>query len=386
MKKVYLDYAATTPVDKKVFEKMKSYFCKNFGNASSLHSFGRVAREAIEEAREKIAKCMKVNPNEIIFTSSGTESNNLALKGICEAYREKGKHIIVSAIEHDCILNTAKYLKTKGFDVDFAPVDEYGIVKLDALEKMLRKDTILVSVMTANNEIGTMEPIEEIAEICKEKNVLFHTDACQAFAKIPINMENIDLLTASSHKIYGPKGAALLFKKEGIKLTPLLHGGGHEFGSRSSTENVPAIVGFGYATEEYFKNRHNIAKKEIKIRDYLIKKVLEIPDSRLNGHPVKRLPNNAHFSFKYIEGESLIFELDEAEFAVSTGSACSSKSLEPSHVLLAIGLKREEAHGSLRVTIGKDTKFEDIKRFCEILPEKVDKLRKISPFKKGWKI
>ncbi|MEM3543314.1 MAG: cysteine desulfurase family protein, partial [archaeon] len=290
MKKVYLDYAATTPVDKKVFEKMKSYFCKNFGNASSLHSFGRVAREAIEEAREKIAKCMKVNPNEIIFTSSGTESNNLALKGICEAYREKGKHIIVSAIEHDCILNTAKYLKTKGFDVDFAPVDEYGIVKLDALEKMLRKDTILVSVMTANNEIGTMEPIEEIAEICKEKNVLFHTDACQAFAKIPINMENIDLLTASSHKIYGPKGAALLFKKEGIKLTPLLHGGGHEFGSRSSTENVPAIVGFGYATEEYFKNRHNIAKKEIKIRDYLIKKVLEIPDSRLNGHPVKRLP------------------------------------------------------------------------------------------------
>ena len=384
-KSIYLDYAATTPVDPRVVKAMLPYFTKQFGNTMSLHSFGQEAKEALEESREAVANLMGAKPNEIIFTSSATESNNLVLKGVALADKEKGNHLIISQIEHPCIMESAKWLETQGFEITRLPVDKYGLIDPEEVKKAIKKNTILVSIIHASNEIGTIEPIEEIGKICREKRVYFHTDAAQSFGKVPIdvNKMNIDLLTASSHKMYGPKGAACLFVREGTKIEPLLHGGGHEAGLRSSTVNVGAIVGFAEACKICKKEMEKEAQREIKLRDKLIKGVLEkIPNSYLNGHPKKRLPNNANFSFSFVEGESLVIQLDLLGIAASTGSACATAKLEPSHVLLAIGLKPEQAHGSLRLTLGRWTKEGDINYLLKVLPEVIKKLRKISAIKK----
>ena len=381
MKKIYLDNAATTPIDPKVLEAMLPFLKEKYGNASSLHEWGREAREAVEKAREIIAKKLNVKPHEVIFTSGGTESNNFAIKGIAFATKDKGKHIITQKTEHPCVLNACRFLEKLGFEVTYLDVDEYGMVKVGDVENAIRKDTILVSIMHANNEIGTIQPLKEIGEICRERGIYFHTDACQSFTKEPLDVEefNLDLVTINAHKIYGPKGVGALIVKEGVKIEPLVHGGGHEFGLRSGTENVPGIVGFGKAVE--------IAKKEDtehmrRLRDLLIKRVLsEIPDVRLNGHPTKRLCNNVNFTFYGIEGEALVLRLDARGIACSTGSACSSHKLEPSHVLLAIGLKPEEAHGSLRMTLGKQNAKEEIEYAIEALKEEVEDLREIS----GWR-
>jgi cysteine desulfurase len=311
----------------------------------------------------------------------------MALKGIAFANKEKGKHIIISCIEHHAVLDTAKWLQNQGFELTLLPVDKYGFVDLKKLEESIRKDTIIVSIMHANNEIGTIEPLEEIGKICRENGVYFHTDATQSFGKIPIDVKkmNIDLLTCNAHKMYGPKGVGALFIRNDIKIEPLLHGGGHEFGLRSSTVNTAGIVGFAAAVDIAKKEMDSDAKKIIKLRDMLIEKVLKIEKSHLNGHPKIRLPNNANFWFSYIEGESLILHLDIKGVAASTGSACSSESLEPSHVLIAIGLKHEEAHGSLRLTMGKYTTKEEIDYVAEVLPGIVESLRKISPFKRDCK-
>lgn len=379
-----MDYAATTPVDPRVLAAMKPYFSKKFGNASSLHSFGQEAKYAMEEARNNIADLIKAENSEIIFTSGGTEANNTAIKGIAFANSKKGKHIITSSIEHDAVLEPCEWLKKFGFEITVLHVDKYGLINPAQLEKSIRQNTILVSIMMANNEIGTIQNVNEIGKICSAKNVPFHTDAVQAFGKIPIdvNKMNIDLLTASAHKLYGPKGVGCLYVRRGLKIDPLLHGGGHEFGLRSTTENVAGIVGFGAATELRKKEMKPEAKRLTKLRDKLIKNVLNIERSHLNGHPTLRLPNNANFYFDFIEGESLIMHLDAKGIAASTGSACSSKSLEPSHVLTAIGLKHEQAHGSLRLTLGKYNTDADVKYVSKVLPEVVEKLRRISPFKK----
>lgn len=356
MKKIYFDYAATTPVDPQASKAMEPFFSKKFGNTMSLHSFGQEAKLALEKSREVVANLMGANPNEIIFTGSATESNNLALKGIALANKEK--HIIISQIEHPCIIEATNWLEKQGFKITKLPVDKYGRVSLLDIKKAIRKDTILVSIIHASNEIGTIQPIEKIGKICRMKKVLFHTDCVQSFGKIPIdvNKMNIDLLTASSHKMYGPKGAACLFIRQGTKIEPLLHGGGQEMGLRGSTVNVPAIVGFAKACEICKKEMKIESQRLIKLRDKLIKGVLKIEKAHLNGHPKKRLPNNANFWFSFIEGESLVIRLDLLGIASSTGSACSSAKLEPSHVLLATGLKHHQAHGSLRITLGRWTK------------------------------
>jgi len=390
MKKVYLDYAATTPVDPRVLKAMIPYFSKKFGNTMSLHSFGQNAKTATEQARQVLAKMIGASPEEIIFTSSATESNNLVLKGIASAFRQKqGQnrgHMIISTIEHPCIMESAKWLESQGVEITKLPVDKYGLVNPDDVKKAIKKNTILVSVIHASNEIGTIEPIAEIGKICKETGVYFHTDAAQSFGKIPISVKemNIDLLTASSHKIYGPKGVALLYVREGIKITPLLHGGGQESGLRSSTVNVPAIVGFAKAAELCLKEMEKESKRLSRLRDRLIKTLLKIEGVHLNGHPQKRLSNNVNIRFDFIEGESLVIQLDLQGIACSTGSACSSMKLEPSYVLLAIGLKREEAHGSLRISLGRFTKEEDVKYFLKVLPPIIKKLREISPYGKKY--
>lgn len=383
MKRVYMDYAATTPVDPRVVKAMLPYFTKKFGNTMSLHSFGREAKEALEDSRIKVAKLMKANPTEVIFTSSATEANNMVLKGVAFANKHRGKHIIVSKIEHHCILDSARWLERQGFRVTYLKVDEYGLVNPEEVGNSIRKDTILVSVMHANNEIGTIEPIKEIGRICREKGVYFHTDAAQSFGKIPIDVEkmNIDLMTVSAHKMYGPKGVAALYIREGVRIEPLLHGGGHEFGLRSSTVNVAGIVGFATACEIARRIMRREAERLRRLRDRLIKGVLRIENSHLNGHPRKRLPNNTNFWFAFVEGESLVMHLDMKGIAASTGSACSSESLEPSHVLLAIGLKPHEAHGSLRLSLGRWTTKEDVKYVLEVLPRVVEELREISPYK-----
>jgi len=387
MKKVYMDYAGTTPVDPRVLRVMKPYFLKYYGNSMSFHSWGLKAKEALEKSRGKVAKLMNAEPKEVVFTGSATESNNFALKGIAFANKERGRHIIVSVIEHHCVLDSAEWLKKQGFEISYLPVDSKGFADLNKLESSIRKDTILVSIMHANNEIGTIEPIEEIGKICREKEVYFHTDAAQSLGKIPIDVKkmNIDLLTINAHKVYGPKGVGALYIKKGVKIEPLLHGGGHEFGLRSSTVNVAGIVGFGKVAEIQKKEMNSDAKKQIKLRDRLIKEILNIEDSHLNGHPTRRLPNNTNFWFAFIEGESLMMQLDMKGIAASTGSACSSESLKPSHVLLAIGLKPEEAHGSLRLTIGKYTKKDEVNYVLEVLPKVIGRLREISPFKGKWK-
>lgn len=383
--KIYLDYVATTPTDPRVFREMLPYFTKKFGNTMSLHNFGQEAKQALEESREVVADLIKAKPNEIIFTGSATESNNLALKGIAFANRKKGKHIIISQIEHPCIMESAKWLESRGFKVTRLPVEKYGLVSPNDVRGAIRKETILVSIIHASNEIGTIQPIEEIGKICKENNVYFHTDAAQSFGKIPldVNKMNIDLLTASSHKMYGPKGAALLFIREGTKIEPILHGGGQESGLRSSTINVPGIVGFAKACEICKREMKRENQRLTKLRDKLIKGVLgRIEGSHLNGHPKKRLPNNANFWFEFVEGESIVIQLDLLGIAASTGSACSSVKLEPSHVLLAIGLKPHQAHGSLRLSLGRWTTEKDINFVLKVLPEVIKKLRKISPFKR----
>ena len=382
--KIYMDYAATTPVDPRVIKAMLPYFSEKFGNTMSLHSFGQKAKQALEESREVITDLMGGKPNEIIFTGSGTESNNLALKGIAFANKKRGRHIIISQIEHPSILETAKWLESQGLKVTKLPVDRHGLINLDDFKKAIEKDTILVSIIHANNEIGTIQEISKIGKICKEKRVYFHTDATQSFGKVPIdvNKMNVDLLTANSHKMYGVKGAACLFVREGTKIAPILHGGGHEKGLRSSTVNVPAIVGFAEAARICKKEMKKERKRLIKLRDKLIKNILrKIEGSYLNGHPKKRLLNNANFWFSFVEGESLVIQLDLLGIAASTGSACSSAKLEPSHVLLAIGLKPHQAHGSLRLTLGRWTKEKDIDYVLKVLPKIIKRLRKISPFK-----
>ncbi|HEC76547.1 MAG TPA: cysteine desulfurase NifS [Thermoplasmatales archaeon] len=377
--RIYFDHSATTPVDEEVVEAMLEYFGKKFGNASSLHSFGREAKSALEESREKVAKIINADANEIIFTGSGTESDNMAIKGI--AFKNGSGHIITSRIEHPAVLETCRYLEKKGFDVTYIPVDKYGMVDVEKVENEIRDNTILISIMHANNEIGTIEPIEEIGKIARKNNIIFHTDAVQSVGKIDIDVKkmNIDMLSISSHKIYGPKGVGALYIRRGIKIEAILHGGGHEYGLRSSTENITGIVGFAKACEIAEKRMKDDAIKLRKMRDRIIKKTLEIEESYLTGHPEKRLPNNASFYFKGIEGESMVLMLDAKGIAVSTGSACSSKKLQPSHVLLATGIKPEDAHGSLRVTLGRKNSEEEVDYFLEVLPEIIEKLREISP-------
>ncbi|MBW3003564.1 cysteine desulfurase NifS [Candidatus Woesearchaeota archaeon] len=382
MKRIYMDHSATTPVDQKVVEAMQPYFTEKFGNASSIHSFGQEAASAVKKSRETIAKFLGVKESELFFTSGGTESDNLAIKGVATANKDKGKHIITSSVEHHAVLHTCEWLEKNGFEVTYLPVDKYGSVDVEEFKKSIREDTILVSIMHINSEIGTIEPIEEIAKICKERGIYFHSDAVQSFGKIQIDMKNIDLLSISSHKLYGPKGLGALFVREGVKIESLVHGGGHENGLRSGTENVAGIVGFAKAVEIAKEGMEKEAKQLKELRERLIKGVLEIPDCWLNGHPEKRLPGNAHFSFRFIEGESLVLYLDMNGIAASTGSACSTKSLKPSHVLTAIGLSHEEAHGSLRITLGRSNTEEDIEQVIKVLPDIVSNLRKMSPLGK----
>ena len=382
-----MDYAATTPVDQRVLKAMMPYFIEKFGNTMSLHKIGREAKEALEESRKTVSELMNAEPKELIFTSSATEANNTVIKGVAYANKNKGKHIIISAIEHHCILEPAKWLEQQGYEITRLPVDKTGLVNLTELENTIRNDTILVSIMHANNEIGTIQDIKQIGKICKEKNVYFHSDAAQSFGKIPIDVKemNIDLLSVSAHKMYGPKGVGGLYIKKGTKIESLLHGGGHEFKRRASTVNVPGTVGFAEAARIQKEEMVFDAKEQTALRDKLIKNILTIDDSHLNGHPTKRLPNNTNFWFAYIEGESLLMHLDMEGIAASTGSACSSDSLEASHVLIAIGLKPQEAHGSLRLSLGKYSTHEGVDYALQIVPKAVNRLREISPFKKGWK-
>jgi len=383
MKRIYLDYAATTPVDPRVVKAMLPYFTQRFGNTMSLHKSGRDAASIMEKSRETIASLINARPNEIIFTSSATESNNTVLKGLAFANRSKKNHLIISSIEHDCVLESASWLEKQGFEVTRLKVNREGFINLDELIKAIKKETFLVSIIHGNNEIGTIQDIETIGKICHEKNVLFHTDASQSLGKVEIDVKktNIDLLTASSHKIYGPKGAACLYKKEGIIIQPLLHGGGHEGGLRSSTSNVAAIVGFAEACQIFKDEGKKENEKLIKLRDLLIDGILKnIKKTHLNGSREKRLSNNVNISFRGVEGESLTMELDFNGIEVSTGSACSSRTLVPSHVLTAIGLLPEEAHGSIRFSLGRWTSQEDIVKTIEILKKVVIKLRKFSPY------
>ncbi|ADD03306.1 cysteine desulfurase NifS [Thermoanaerobacter mathranii subsp. mathranii str. A3] len=381
MDRIYLDNAATTAVDKRVLEAMLPYYSDIFGNPSSPYSYGQEAKKAIEEAREKVAKALGADSDEIYFTSGGSESDNWALKGVAYALKDKGNHIITTEIEHHAVLNTCRYLEKEGFKVTYLPVDEYGVVKPEDLKKAITDKTILVSVMFANNEIGTIEPIEELVKIAHEKNVYFHTDAVQAVGNIPIDVKklDVDLLSLSAHKIYGPKGVGALYIKKGVKIHSFIQGGTQEKNRRAGTENVPGIVGLGEAIELITKNLDSHINKLTFLRDKLINGILEkIPYVRLNGHPTKRLPGNVNLSFEFIDGESLILNLDMAGICASSGSACTSGSLEPSHVLLAIGLSKELARGSLRLTIGKDNTEEDIDKVLEALPQIVKRLRSIS--------
>jgi cysteine desulfurase len=377
---IYLDNGATTMMDPEVIKTMTPYFSEKYGNASSSHMMGIWARQAVDESRHVIASSIGAKDDEIIFTSGGTESNNLAIKGIAFANKDKGKHIITTKIEHDCVLNSCKWLETQGFEVTYLNVDNQGFVKPEDLEKAIRKDTILVSVIHANNEIGTIQDIKRLGEICRKNNVLFHTDACQSFTKaeLDVKKQNLDLVTLNAHKIHGPKGIGVLYIRKGIRITPLLHGGGHEFKLRSGTENVPGIVGFAKAVK-LANDRH--VKQMTKLRDNLIDEIMKkIPETRLNGAVGdSRLCNNVNFAFKYVEGESIGAMLDAKGISSSTGSACSSKSLEPSHVLIAIGMKPEDAHGSLRLTLSRFTKEEEIDKVIDELPKIIDKLRKMSP-------
>lgn len=377
-----MDYAASTPVDPAAIKAMAPYFDRYYGNSSSMHDAGARAAMALEESRARMAQMIGATAREIVFTGSASESNNLALKGVAFANSDKGRHLLVSAIEHDCVLGSAKWLSKQGFEIETIPVDKYGMIDPGVVLKMIRQDTVLVSVMHANNEMGTIEPIARIGKLCRSRGVYFHTDAAQSFGKIPIdvNKMNIDLLTASSQKLYGPKGAALLYVRRGTKIEPLLHGGGQELGLRSSTVNVPAIVGFTKAAELCLSEMDNESKRLGALRDRLIAGIRSsIPKAHLNGHPTKRLPNNANIRFDGIEGESILMLLNSFGVYAATGSACSSKKLRPSHVLTACGIEAGKVHGSLRLSLGRWTTEEDIDYVLEVLPGIVARLRAISP-------
>lgn len=382
-KRIYLDYAATTPVDPEVLEAMLPYFTTNFGNPSSIHWFGRENRKVIEDARASVAAQIgAAAPNEIIFTGSGSESDNLAIRGVAFANRDKGRHIITSAIEHHAIIDTCHYLEKEGFKVTYLPVDSSGLVDPADVVKALTPETILVSIMHANNEVGTIQPIAEIGKILRERKILFHSDAVQSVGLLPVNVQelSVDLLSMAAHKFYGPKGVGALYVRKGVRIDPLIHGGGQERKRRAGTENIAGIVGLAKALTKANAGLEANAKRLTELRDYLIDQVLQNFESvRLNGHRTQRLPNNVNFSFEFIEGESLLLNLDLKGIAASSGSACTSGSLEPSHVLLAMGICHEIAHGSLRLTLGKYTTKDDIDYLLEVLPEIVTKLRAMSP-------
>ena len=383
MKKfIYLDNAATTKTAPEVVEAMMPYFTEFYGNPSSVYGFSGHSKEAIAKSRKIIADALGAKDNEIYFTAGGSEADNWALKATAEAYKAKGNHIITTKIEHHAILHTAEWLEKNGFEVTYLNVDENGVVKLDELKAAIRPETILISVMFANNEIGTIEPIKEIGEIAKEHGILFHTDAVQAFGQVPINVDelHIDMLSSSGHKLNGPKGIGFLYIRKGVKIRSFVHGGAQERKRRAGTENIPGIVGYGAAVERAMRTMKERTDKEIELRDYLIDRVLkEVPYTRLNGHRTNRLPNNANFSFQFIEGESLLIMLDMEGICGSSGSACTSGSLDPSHVLLAIGLPHEIAHGSLRLTLSDETTKEDIDFVVETIKDIVSRLRDMSP-------
>ena len=379
---IYLDNAATTKTAPEVVEAMLPYFTELYGNASSIYKLGSESKKATIKARETIAQTLGAEPNEIYFTAGGSESDNWALKATFEAYQDKGKHIITSKIEHHAILHTCEYLEKRGAEITYLDVDENGLVDLEQLKKAIRPDTILISIMYANNEIGTIQPIQEIGEIAAEHGILFHTDAVQAYGQLPIRVDelHIDMLSASGHKLNGPKGIGFLYINKKVKIRSLVHGGQQERGRRAGTENVPGIVGLAAAAERAFRIMEEKTKKEIELRDYFISRIQkEIPYAKLNGHPTKRLPNNINFSFEFIEGESMLIMLDMKGICASSGSACTSGSLDPSHVLLAIGLPHEKAHGSLRLTLSEENTKEEMDLVAEELKQIVDRLRNMSP-------
>lgn len=379
-RKVYLDHGATTPLRKEVLDEMMPYLTNSFGNPSSIHSFGREARVAVEKARQQVADAIGASPNEIIFTSGGTEADNMAIQGVARALSSRGKHIITSAIEHHAVLDACQSLEKEGFSLTFLPVDKYGLVQLKDLEKAIRPETILVTIMFANNEIGTVQDVAAIGKICRSRGVYFHTDAVQAIGQLDVNVQeqNIDLLSMSAHKFYGPKGIGVLYKRQGVKLKPIIFGGGQERKFRPGTEYVAGIVGMGKAIELAVAEMETKTAKMRELRDYFVAGLLEIGGVTLNGHPQQRLPNNVNVSIHNAEGEALLLNLDMEGVAASSGSACTSSSLEPSHVLRAIGLKHEVAHGSLRLTLGKDTEREDIDYTLKVLKPIVARLRKIT--------
>ena len=381
-KLIYLDNAATTQVYPEVLDAMLPYFTEHYGNPSAIYSFAGESKKAVDEARANVAALINARTEDIYFTGGGSESDNWALKATAEAYESKGKHIITSRIEHHAILHTCAYLEQKGYEVTYLDVDEDGKISLEELEKAIRPDTILISIMSANNEIGTIQPIKEIGKIAHDHGVLFHTDAVQAFGHIPIDVEemNIDMLSASGHKINGPKGIGVMYIRKGVKIRSFIHGGAQERKRRAGTHNVPGIVGIGTAAKLAKENMEERSAKEIALRDHLIERVLkEIPYTRLNGHRTDRLPNNANFCFRFIEGESMLILLDQAGICGSSGSACTSGSLDPSHVLLAIGLPHEIAHGSLRLTLSEKTTMEDIDYTVDKLKAIIERLRSMSP-------
>ena len=379
---IYLDNAATTKTAPEVVDAMLPYFSEYYGNASTIYSLGAESKKAMDHARQTIADSLGAKPEEIYFTAGGSESDNWALKATAEAYASRGKHIITTKIEHHAILHTCEYLEKRGFEITYLNVDRDGLVSLDELKAAIRPDTILISVMFANNEIGTIEPIAEIGEIAKEHGVLFHTDAVQAYAQVPINVDemHIDMLSASGHKLNGPKGIGFLYIRKGVKIRSFVHGGAQERSRRAGTENIPGIVGLGAAVERAMRIMDTKTRKEIELRDYLIGRLEnEIPHCWLNGHRTKRLPNNINFSFLFIEGESMLIMLDMKGICASSGSACTSGSLDPSHVLLAIGLKHEEAHGSLRLTLSEESTKEEMDIVAEEVKRIVQRLRDMSP-------
>ncbi len=379
---IYLDNAATTKTAPEVVEAMLPYFTELYGNPSSVYQFAQKSKEAVAASRETIAGALGAKPEEIYFTAGGTEADNWAIKAAAEAYRAKGNHIITSKIEHHAVLHTCQWLEKQGFEVTYLDVDETGIVKLDQLERAIRPETILISVMFANNEIGTIQPVKEIGQIARRHGVLFHTDAVQAFGQLPIQVDemNIDMLSSSGHKLNGPKGIGFLYIRKGVKIRSFVHGGAQERKRRAGTENVPGIVGYAAAVERAVRTMEQRTARERELRDYLISRVLaEVPYTRLNGHRTKRLPNNANFSFQFVEGESLLIMLDMEGICGSSGSACTSGSLDPSHVLLAIGLPHEIAHGSLRLTLSEETTKEELDYVAEAIKKIVERLRGMSP-------
>lgn len=381
-KLIYLDNAATTQVKEEVLQEMLPYFRENYSNPSAIYDFAQEGNKAVEKAREQAAELIGASPREIYFTAGGSESDNWALKAAAEAYESKGKHIITSKIEHHAILHTCEYLEKKGYEVTYLDVDSDGKIKLDELKSAIREDTILISIMSANNEIGTIQPLYGIGKLAHDNGILFHTDAVQAYGHIPLNVDelNIDMLSASGHKLGGPKGIGLLYVRKGVNISSFIHGGAQERGRRAGTHNTPGIVGLGKAAELASKNLETVSTYEKKLRDHLIERVLdEIPYTRLNGHREDRLPGNANFCFRFIEGESLLILLNQLGICASSGSACTSGSLDPSHVLLAIGLPHEIAHGSLRITLSEDTTMEDIDYVVDELKKIIERLRNMSP-------